>query len=553
MQSLTCQLPVKDVGLILGLGGALGLTLHHGFFKHGEWHIYTPQLLFSHLAVLAVVIIGPFCCNSTQWGKLMVPASIASAGYLVALLTSITVYRVWFHQLARSGFEGPLYLRTSKLWHAWICRKSLNHLFLDGLNKKYGDFVRTGPSEITVFHPDFFNATDGPKTECFKGEWYDLLFPESSLLTTRNRELHDARRKDWKVGFSPQALAHHFDKILTHLDALTDAIDGSLLEGKPVRMRDMFYWLGFDVMSDFVFSKSFGMLNTQTWHHMVIRLQRALSLLGPASPAPWLIHIAFRVAPRVYQIGDWFGMAEWTHEQIRDRLEAGSEKEHKPDLVHYLLEQKGGVQTPETILKIRGDSLNAIVAGSEPVPVVLIGLFAELAQKPEHIEGVYQELKDADINESKVLAKLPYLNAVIQEALRMYPVLPTGGSRKTGERGVTIGGVFIPPNTTMVGPRFTIQRREDCFERATEFIPERWTTRPEMVRNIAAYNPWGTAHHSCIARAMATDMLRATTARLIKRYRFRLAPGETGRRVLQDMKDQLAPNPGHLDLCFEAR
>lgn len=52
---------------------------------------------------------------------------------------------------------------------------------------------------------------------------------------------------------------------------------------------------------------------------------------------------------------------------------------------------------------------------------------------------------------------------------------------------------------------------------------------------------------------MATDMLRATTAKLIKNYRFRLAPGETGRRVSQDMKDQLAPNPGHLDLCFERR
>jgi hypothetical protein len=33
---------------------------------------------------------------------------------------------------------------------------------------------------------------------------------------------------------------------------------------------------------------------------------------------------------------------------------------------------------------------------------------------------------------------------------------------------------------------------EDCFEQGTEFIPERWTTRREMVRNVAAYSPWGT-------------------------------------------------------------
>jgi cytochrome P450 len=113
---------------------------------------------------------------------------------------------------------------------------------------------------------------------------------------------------------------------------------------------------------------------------------------------------------------------------------------------------------------------------------------------------------------------------------------------------------------------------EDCFTHANEFIPDRWTTRPELVKNVAAYNPWGTGmcnasvqhlnlvlkafragHHSCIARVMATDMLRATTARIIKNYQFKLAPGETGRRVLQDMKDQSAPNPGRLELCFAPR
>lgn len=52
---------------------------------------------------------------------------------------------------------------------------------------------------------------------------------------------------------------------------------------------------------------------------------------------------------------------------------------------------------------------------------------------------------------------------------------------------------------------------------------------------------------------MAIDVLRITTAQLIKKYRFRLAPGETGERVLRDMKDQLAPNPGQLVLLFEKR
>lgn len=160
-----------------------------------------------------------------------------------------------------------------------------------------------------------------------------------------------------------EALAHHFAKTLTHVDTLVKTIEADVYEGRDSEMRDLSFWLGFDVMGDFVFNKSFDMLNNKEWHHMVVHLQRALSLLGFVNPAPWLLQIAFRAAPRIYQIGDWFRMADWTHEQINTRLKTGfNEKEDRPDLVHYLLEQ-GEPQTTERILRMRGDSLNAIVAG----------------------------------------------------------------------------------------------------------------------------------------------------------------------------------------------
>ncbi|KAH7326308.1 cytochrome P450 [Stachybotrys elegans] len=531
----------------------MGLALHRGLFIHGEWHIFAPEIFLSHSALFSILVPSSLWLRGTGAGYVANLALVASLGYLVSLLSSILVYRVFFHRLARMGFKGPLYMSTSKLWHVWKSRTSLNHLFLDGLNKQYGDFVRTGPSEITIFDPNFFNAVDGPRTECTKSEWYDILWPESSLLTTRDRGLHDARRRDWKVGFSPQALSNHFQKMLKHLDGLCLALDSDIAAKKPTQMRDVFYWLGFDFMGDFVFSRSFDMLGTRKWDYMVIRLQRAMSLLGPVSPAPWLIQLAFRVAPRVYQIGDWFGMAAWTHQQVAHRLDNPPKDNDGPDLVHYLLEQNEGVRTQEAILRMRGDSLNAMVAGCEPVPIALMFLFAELVQKPEYIDGIYQEVRDADINDAKILAKLPCLNAAIKETLRLYPIIPTGGSRKTSKNGVMIGNVFIPPDTTIIGPRYTIQRREDCFVHANEFIPDRWTSRPELVRNAAAYSPWGVGHHSCIARVMATDMLRATTARIIKNYQFRLAPGNTGRQVQLDMTDQLTLSPGHLQLCFAPR
>ncbi|KAI0202863.1 cytochrome P450 [Astrocystis sublimbata] len=534
-------------------GVVLGLLAHQGVFIRGEWHVQAPEILISHLLVFGFLSTGAFLFRASDLGYVFTASLNVVILYLITLLTSVLSYRIWFHPLSRAGFKGPLLMRTSKLWHVWQCRNSMNHHIMESLHREFGDFIRTGPSEIAIFHPDVFLATDGPKTECVKSEWYDLLHPESSLLTTRDRTIHDERRRDWKLCFSPQALAYHFQKTLKHIDILDEVIEAKIKKNEPCEMRDLFYWLGFDIMGDFVFNKSFNMLSSGKWHHMVVNLQRALALLGPTSPAPWLIQLAFRVFPRVWRIGDWFKMTDWTHVQIGERLKAGYEKQPTPDLVHYLLEQSDEPRGAESIRKMRGDSLNAIVAGSEPIPVVLIGIFAELARKPEHIEAVFQEVQEIDISDTKALSTSPHLNAVIQEALRLYTVLPTAGPRKVGQSGLTVNGVFIPPYTTIINPRYSIHRRDDCFEKADEFIPERWTTRREMIRNVSAYNPWGTGHYSCIARPMAIDVLRATTARLIKRYRFRLAPGETGKRVLEDMKDQLAPNPGNLTLIYELR
>lgn len=97
---------------------------------------------------------------------------------------------------------------------------------------------------------------------------------------------------------------------------------------------------------------------------------------------------------------------------------------------------------------------------SDTVAPTLVFLFYELALHPEKAEKLYQEVKGLDVYDPKVLQRLPYLNAVIKETLRLHPAVPTGGYRDTPSQGMTIGETFIPGNTTIVAPRYVLGRCE---------------------------------------------------------------------------------------------
>ncbi len=58
---------------------------------------------------------------------------------------------------------------------------------------------------------------------------------------------------------------------------------------------------------------------------------------------------------------------------------------------------------------------------------------------------------------------------------------------------------------------------------------------------------------SCVGQGLATTQMRLVLASLVQKFRIRFLPGEDGKEVVRDMKDQLTAQPGRLTLMFEAR
>ncbi|KAF2260598.1 putative benzoate 4-monooxygenase cytochrome P450 [Lojkania enalia] len=517
------------------LAAVAGVISHIGFYKHGEHHMKAPLLFWLHVVLFSLTVYGKSV--NGYFYQSFKASMIISTVYLLGLLASIVVYRRFFHRLR--SFPGPTLASITKLWHVAHSLDSQNHLLLDGLYKKYGDFVRTGPSEITVFNQEATWAINGPSNNCTKAAWYDILLPLYALNTIRSKQQHDQRRRAWEQAISFKTMSGYEERIQSHGVKLEKHIASTA--GESINMTQWFYFLAFDVMGDFAFAKSFNMLESKEWHYAVVLLRRALGLLGPVSSVPWLAQLAFSF-PVIPIIRDWNRMIAWCAERMAEQIQISSW------LIRHA-KVKSTLSNDKPLLN--GDSVALIVAGSDTVASTMVNIFYRLAIYPKHAEKVRQEVNSlSSVYDIQGLKNLEHMNGVINEVLRLHPSVPTGGYRETPPEGLDIAGTWIPGNTTIIAPRYTIGRLERLYKQPEEFIPERWYSRPELVLDKKSFNPFNIGRYSCIGKNLALAEIRFVTALLVSKYHITLAPGEDGISVWKDMKDQFTAVPGKLELVF---
>jgi len=182
---------------------AAGIVSHWAYFIHGEHHLAAPTLARLALLLPALLFVTVYYYMLSLYYSLSLTIQTTTAFY-ASLWTSIFIYRAFFHPLHH--FPGPFMWKVSKLWHVYkLLPKSNNYLQLHSLHQKYGDFVRTGPNEISIANPEAIPVIFGPGSKCVKAPWYDAA-PPISLQTIRDRRVHDKRRKVWDQGFGARGM-----------------------------------------------------------------------------------------------------------------------------------------------------------------------------------------------------------------------------------------------------------------------------------------------------------------------------------------------------------
>lgn len=120
-----------------------------------------------------------------------------------------------------------------------------------------------------------------------------------------------------------------------------------------------------------------------------------------------------------------------------------------------------------------------------------------------------------DLPSLEILQKLPYLNAVIDESLRLFPPIPLLGPRVSP--GVEVDGMHVDTGKEILTSLYTLHRSPLYFPEPNKFMPERWLDQNSSQQR-RAFHPFSTGSRSCIGKHLALQALRLALARILLEF-----------------------------------
>ncbi|MEO3825512.1 cytochrome P450 [Actinomadura sp. B10D3] len=183
----------------------------------------------------------------------------------------------------------------------------------------------------------------------------------------------------------------------------------------------------------------------------------------------------------------------------------------------------------ESPARIRDTVLMTMLAAHHTTGVAISWTLYLLARHPDAAERATAEvdeiLGDRPAPDYSDLRKLTHLDAVVKEAMRLYPPGPYGAREATED--VRLGEYTVPAGTTIFYPFWAVHMNPEYWPDPERFDPGRFTPEASAGRHRLAYIPFGLGPRSCEGAALAMVEAELVLAILLKRFRFELAPGQT--------------------------
>ncbi|EXJ85585.1 hypothetical protein A1O1_05950 [Capronia coronata CBS 617.96] len=479
---------------------------------------------------------------------------------VIAVLTLIAfcVRRIYFHPLSK--YPGPPLAKVTDLYAAYHAWKGDIHVDMWRQHRRYGPHVRYAPNRLNI---DNTNALKdiymGSKNFQKSPNYRVLRHGAANTLTMINRTEHARRRRIISQGLSDAALRSHEPTIMAHIkkcfDCLTATDERDLGLEQPMspmsqaygprdswtpprNMSNWFNWLTFDIMGDVIFGIRYNLLTSAIHRRIPEAIEHSNVRVSVLLQSP--------IIRQIGRIDRWlFPKAIGARNQFLTFVGGLVDQCMKPECtpiartVVSILRSSHDPLTGDklTARELLAESTTLCVAGADTSSTALAAIFFYLSHTPRAYQRLKREVRDAFESEDEIqtgptLAKLTYLRACIDEALRMSPPAGSSLSRQVQAGGAVVDGRFFPAGVELGVPIYGIQHNSEYYPAPFEYRPERWlegesgNTKESVERARSAFCPFSVGTRGCVGKGMAMVELSLAVAYAIFRYDFKAADND---------------------------
>jgi len=385
--------------------------------------------------------------------------------------------------------------------------------YYNDLHANFGDVVkvRLGPYRCWfLYHPDHIEQVLAKQGDCFirferimniLRQWNgdSVLMAEGASWTDRRRKILPA--------FKQRGMPEYANMIIQYSNEFVDQLMNQEQSTYRCVIDAQMAHYALDIAGITLFSKKLGSESEQISHavhelsEIAYEETTALFTLPDFFPRP----AAFRKRRVISLIKNTITNI------VHDRLQ--NDQHDHVDLLSILINHHEKGQH-----LIEEDVMSLLIAGHETSGATLSWLFLLLAKNQDVLAKVHEELDHVIPNgdfEYDHMLQLPYLTAVVEETLRLFPAA-YGLFCRRATQDVRMSGFDIKKGDLVQLLPYVTQRDARWFENPADFNPERFISERSWPKY--AYFPFGAGPRVCIGQSFGMMEIVLISAIILKNF-----------------------------------
>lgn len=384
---------------------------------------------------------------------------------------------------------------------------------LSRLAKKYGDpftfpsSPMQGPIVVTG-EPAGVRAIFGADPEIYSSNATKVMGPilgEGSVLMLEGAEHRRARKL--------LAPPFHGERMRAHGRLMRDVArrrSATLSPGVQFEVQDVAQAISLEV----ILRAIFGVRDAERVARFDRAVREFMGALGPFIGFAFLRHEFGGVGPWAKFLGLRRQLVALVDAEIAERRSSGVAGE---DVLTMLIEARHEDGTAMRDAHIFDQLITLVAAGHETATITLAWAFYWLHRNPSVLEKLLAEIDALGRDpEPEALVQLPYLEAVLQETLRLYPVVPVASRLLI--QPFELQGFQLPAGVCVGAATGLVHYREDIYPEPERFNPERFIGRTYGPNE---YFPFGGGARRCLGATFAMYETKIVLATLLGEIRTR--------------------------------